>query len=320
VHQRPSPPHSVDEVAPNRFEAAPEVEQWMRSVFLDPYAPLHNPDHAHLEFATLGVLWTNKSYRKQQRWILGQAEDPKGGTGGAWKKGQREQQLTEWFGSVPDFVITLYAPRLKAFDDRSFCAIIEHELYHCAQDTTDTGAPRFSTITGRPLYAIRGHDVEEFFGVAARYGLPKDMSMIDVRQGLPLPQGWRWLDVGEVIMPGDMCCDPRGEPAEVSTGGTVHMTENHHPHRRRANVPPRTAEAKLLESSSRIRRGDLSRPVGVRRFLLAVRRARAVHAYPGLVTCIMSIRAPALTCHVATQLCSIECPHSVTLCGEWRAR
>jgi hypothetical protein len=178
VHQRPSPPHSVDEVAPNRFEPAPEVEQWMRSVFLDPYAALYNPDHAHLEFAMLGVLWTNKSYRKQQRWILGQAEDPKGNTGGAWKKGQREQQLTEWFGSVPDFVITLYAPRLKAFDDRSFCAILEHELYHCAQDTTDTGAPRFSTITGRPLYAIRGHDVEEFFGVAARYGLPADLKAL----------------------------------------------------------------------------------------------------------------------------------------------
>jgi hypothetical protein len=79
--------------------------------FLDPYAPLYNPDHQHLEFATLGVLWTNKSYRKQQRWILGQAEDPKGNTGGAWKKGQREQQLEQWFGGVPDFVITLYAPR-----------------------------------------------------------------------------------------------------------------------------------------------------------------------------------------------------------------
>ena len=81
------PGHSVDEVAPDRFEPAPEVEAWIRTVFIDPYAPLHNPDHQHLEFATLGVLWTNKSYRKQQRWILGQAEDPKGGLDGCVEEG-----------------------------------------------------------------------------------------------------------------------------------------------------------------------------------------------------------------------------------------
>jgi hypothetical protein len=28
------------------------------------------------------------------------------------------------------------------------------------------------------MYAIRGHDVEEFFGVAARYGLPGDLKAL----------------------------------------------------------------------------------------------------------------------------------------------
>jgi hypothetical protein len=171
---RPMPPAAVDEVAPDRFEPAPEVIDWIRNTFIKSAAPLFNPDHAHLEFAQLGVLWTNKSYRKQQRWIVGQAEDPKGGSMGAWKKGRGEQQLEEWFGTVPDFVITLYAPKLKTFDDRSFCAVIEHELYHCAQATTDTGAPRFSSITGEPLFAIKGHDVEQFYGVVARYGLDRE--------------------------------------------------------------------------------------------------------------------------------------------------
>lgn len=177
VSQRPYPPPTVDEVAPDHFYPAPELLAWIRATFIESGAPLHNPDHQHLEFATLGVLWTNKSYRKQQRWILGQAEDPKGNTGGAWKKGQREQQLEDWFGTVPDFVITLYAPRLKTFDDRSFCAVIEHELYHCAQATMDTGSLRFHR-DGTPMYAIRGHDVEEFFGVAARYGLPGDLKAL----------------------------------------------------------------------------------------------------------------------------------------------
>jgi hypothetical protein len=170
---RPTPPRNVNELAPSAFVPAPDLETWIRSTFLESQGPLYNPDHQHLEFATLGVLWTNVTYRKQQRWILGQAEDPKGNTGGAWKKGQREQQLEQWFGAVPDFIITLYAPRLAAFDDRSFCAIIEHELYHCAQATMDTGALRFHR-DGRPMYAIRGHDYEQFFGVVARYGLDKD--------------------------------------------------------------------------------------------------------------------------------------------------
>lgn len=183
---RPVPPPMLDEIAPNHFATAPEFPAWVRSTFVEAGAPLYNPDHAHLEFATLGFLWTNALYRKQQRWIIGQAEDPKGGTGGAWKKGQRELQLKHWFGQVPDFVITLYAPKLKDFDDRSFCAVVEHELYHCAQSTTDTGALRFHRDSGLPIYAIRGHDVEEFFGVAARYGLPSDLkALLDLAQQQP---------------------------------------------------------------------------------------------------------------------------------------
>ena len=30
--------------------------------------------------------------------------------------------------------------------------------------------PKFSKQTGRPVFAIRGHDVEEFVGVVERYG------------------------------------------------------------------------------------------------------------------------------------------------------
>ncbi len=50
----------------------------------------------------------------------------------------------------------------------SWCAVSEHELYHCAQARTKYGAPRF--IKGKPVFSIRGHDVEEFVGVVQRYG------------------------------------------------------------------------------------------------------------------------------------------------------
>ncbi|NRP70767.1 hypothetical protein ILFOPFJJ_01649 [Ensifer psoraleae] len=48
--------------------------------------------------------------------------------------------------------------------------LVEHELYHAAQETDAFGAPKFSKSTGRPIFTIRGHDVEEFVGVVRRYG------------------------------------------------------------------------------------------------------------------------------------------------------
>ena len=79
------------------------------------------------------------------------------------------QQIQEWFGDVPDFLITFHAGAAASMDDPSFCALVEHELYHCAQKLDDYGMPKFSQ-DGSPSFCIRGHDVEEFVGVVARYG------------------------------------------------------------------------------------------------------------------------------------------------------
>ncbi|MGH9884850.1 MAG: putative metallopeptidase [bacterium] len=49
--------------------------------------------------------------------------------------------------------------------------MVEHELYHCAQEQDVYGAPRFSRATGEPIFGIRGHDSEEFVGVVRRYGV-----------------------------------------------------------------------------------------------------------------------------------------------------
>ncbi|WFU46213.1 putative metallopeptidase [Sinorhizobium terangae] len=49
-------------------------------------------------------------------------------------------------------------------------ALVEHELYHAAQETDASGAPKFSRSTGRPVFVIRGQDVEEFVGVVVATG------------------------------------------------------------------------------------------------------------------------------------------------------
>ena len=141
----------------------------MESILSDVGA-LYNEDHAHLLQANVGVVWTSVPYRRQMRGVIGMAEMPGQGSLSGWRKARAEQQLEEWFGLVPDFLVTLYAPFCEGADDATFCALVEHELYHCAQAVNEFGAPRFSRATGRPIYTLRGHDVEEFVGVVRRYG------------------------------------------------------------------------------------------------------------------------------------------------------
>lgn len=168
---RPFPPEdlSADLRHPEGFQPAPDVWEWAMATFVDRSSPLHNPEHAHLEAATVGVLWTNVRNSRQMRGIVGMAEVPQT-KGGKWQKARAEHQLREWFGTdALDFLITLDAPYSAAVDDASFCALVEHEMYHCAQQRDAYGAPKFSR-DGRPRFGIRGHDVEEFVGIVRRYG------------------------------------------------------------------------------------------------------------------------------------------------------
>lgn len=88
---------------------------------------------------------------------------------GGWQKTRQEQQMREWFGYVPDFIITLAVAYCVQCSDAEFCALVEHELYHIGQAKGEFGAPKF-TKEGLPKLALRGHDVEEFVGVVKRYG------------------------------------------------------------------------------------------------------------------------------------------------------
>ena len=134
---RPMPPGEMwEEEATGRFVPAPEVVDWIRRAILDERGPIHNPDHVHLRMARIGVLWTDLPARRQMRAIVGQAEMPQP-RGSAWARARQEQQLREWFGGGVDFLITLYAPHAAAIDDASWCALVEHELYHCCTYTQD---------------------------------------------------------------------------------------------------------------------------------------------------------------------------------------
>lgn len=169
---RPLPPETITSVdAAITFAPALELLVWARTTFINEDAKLFNPDHFHLNSASIGFLWTNVANARKGRRILGQCEEGKpSGMMGKWGKARAEEQIVGWFGTVPDFIITIDAEYAMECSDAEFCALIEHELYHAAQERDAFGAPKFSKSTGRPVFTLRSHDVEEFVGVVRRYG------------------------------------------------------------------------------------------------------------------------------------------------------
>lgn len=188
---RPYPPEDLvtfsDMEMMDRFIPAPDVLAWIEETFLDEDSAMFNMDHAHLRDAALGVLWTNCDNSRNMRSVIGQAELMPPMAMGKWQRARAIQQVEEWFGGMPDFLLTFSAPAAHGMDDASFCALVEHELYHCAQKLDDFGMAKFKQ-DGSPSFAIRGHDVEEFVGVVARYGAidPGVAAMVEVAGRRPL--------------------------------------------------------------------------------------------------------------------------------------
>ena len=104
--------------------------------------------------------------------VLGQCEKVMFNVGG-WRKARQEQQMRDWFGFVPTYLITIDATFCDKANDREFCALLEHELYHIGVERDEDGEMIFSSSTGLPKHYLAGHDVEEFVGVTKRWGESK---------------------------------------------------------------------------------------------------------------------------------------------------
>lgn len=166
---RPVPPAEFTDPLHDRYLPAPEVLKWARATILTEGGALYNEDHAHLEYADVQFLWAPMGFVKAGRTVLGQCEEMTFRCG-PWQKGRQQQQMVDWFGAVPDFLITLDASYCLTCSDVEFCALVEHELFHIGQERDEFDSPAF-TKDGLPKLAIRGHDVEEFVGIVRRYGV-----------------------------------------------------------------------------------------------------------------------------------------------------
>jgi hypothetical protein len=187
ISTRPRPSTALFEALAPSFVPDSACEQWIRATFIDPDSKLFNEEHLHLQMATIGVLWTTVANQKHMNDIAGQCEAPFF-QGNKWSKARQEQQFMQWFGILPNFVLTFDAHYALKCSDATWCALVEHELYHCGQAKNEFGEPKF-TRDGIPVFAIRGHDVEEFVGVVRRYGVGaaagKTRELIEAGRGKP---------------------------------------------------------------------------------------------------------------------------------------
>lgn len=87
---------------------ANEVQEWMQRQIIDDAGSLFNPDHGHLADADLRFMWASSAFEKKGRHVLGQAEEVAMRAGG-WQKARMEQQMHEWFGDVPKFIINMFS-------------------------------------------------------------------------------------------------------------------------------------------------------------------------------------------------------------------
>lgn len=166
---RPLPPADLLDSPFLILGPAPEVWEWIQSEILADTGSIHNPEHAHLIDASVGVLWASSSFNKKGRSVLGQAEQLMIRAGG-WQKARQEQQMRAWFGEEPAFLITLAGDYCSQCTDTDFARLVEHELMHIAHATDQYGAPKF-TQEGLPKLFLRGHDVSEFISIVERYGV-----------------------------------------------------------------------------------------------------------------------------------------------------
>ncbi|MDV7677358.1 putative metallopeptidase, partial [Acinetobacter baumannii] len=144
---------------------------------------LHNPDHDHIaellhdneEF--LAFAWASSAYKSKQAMVLGQCEKVMFNVGG-WRKARQEQQMRDWFGAVPTYLITVDASFCERANDTEFCYLLEHELYHIGVMKDEDGEIIYSDSTGLPKHYLAGHDVEEFVGVTKRWGASQSVKRI----------------------------------------------------------------------------------------------------------------------------------------------
>lgn len=144
------------------FRPGPELEPIVARV-------LRMPEHRHLVEGDARIHWLMRSEAKVKggRQVLGSCHRPQV-TGEL--RSLFDWMLERLLGETPDYLVILDAQYWAEASPLEREILVYHELCHAVQAEDANGAPRFNQQTGEPVWALRGHDLEEFNAVVARYG------------------------------------------------------------------------------------------------------------------------------------------------------
>lgn len=165
---RPLPPKGMFTLA-DALQPAPELEEWLRKVFINKDAPLFSLRHEHLREMTFGCFWSNAQVVRGGKRKAAAVEDPMI-RAGTWGIQRHNHFLTAVFGFIPDFLLTVDVMVVRFYEDIEFLALCKHELCHMGQKVDAYDMPKLDRETGKPKPTIVGHDVEEFVDVVELFG------------------------------------------------------------------------------------------------------------------------------------------------------
>ena len=86
--------------------------------------------------------------------------------------------------------------------------LLFHELYHLQHKEGSRG-PCFDRDTGRPVLTMRGHDTEEFFAVAEKFGAWS--GNIELFHRLLHEEEGKYRDLEKVVQLAESYCNGRSE-------------------------------------------------------------------------------------------------------------
>ena len=164
------PRSAFDEIREDEYSVASDAAELGRELIAE------FPDaFGHLESATVGYLFRDDEVRDHETAVVVASAHLFSQliSGGGTKYFGR---LVKWaviqlLGFQPDFLILIDRNLWSGFDRTEKRFYLDHELEHCIQKKTEDDVPRFNQVTGEPVWGIKPHDQELFYGTMQRHGL-----------------------------------------------------------------------------------------------------------------------------------------------------
>jgi hypothetical protein len=159
---------AFDEIRPDEYSVAAEAGQ-IGLLLINKVE-----EHEHLQAANIGYIFRDDELRRRGKVVAAEAILVER----ILQSDQRYARLVKWAllrilsaAELPDFIVLIDRNIWDGMDVEQRLALVDHELSHAWYQTEDDGSTQKFRKDGSPLWAIRGHDVEEFGSVVRRNGL-----------------------------------------------------------------------------------------------------------------------------------------------------